>query len=115
MKIINIIAITIILTLNSCGQFSHQKFDSNKWKTSNLNLEENWDLRWKMMNDLRNNYSLIGKSKNEIEKLLGKTEIESENEFSYYLGMTGTGINTGRLIIYFDENSKVKQIKVTQG
>ncbi len=103
------------MTLNSCGQFSHVKFDSNKWKTTNFNLEENWDLRWKMMNDLRNNFSLVGMSKTEIEKLLGKTEIESSTEFSYSLGMTGTGINTGKLTIYFDKNNKVEKIKVTQG
>lgn len=51
--------IIIGLLLSSCGQISHTKFDSDKWKNSDLNTEENWDLRWEMMNDLRNKYELV--------------------------------------------------------
>ena len=67
------------------------------------------------MNDLRNNYEMIGLKKFEIEKLLGKPENKIDSEFYYYLGYTGTGINTGTLTIIFDEDNKVKKIIVTQG
>lgn len=40
--------------------------------------------------------------------------IQARNSTNY-LGMTGTGINTGRLIIIFDENDIVKDFKVFQG
>ena len=46
-KILNYLII-IGLLLSSCGQISHAKFDSDKWKNSDLNTEENWDLRWKI-------------------------------------------------------------------
>ena len=107
--------IIILFFLNSCGQISHKKFDANKWRNANLNLEENWDLRWEMMNDLRNNFDLEEKNKTEILKLLGKPDSKTNNEYLYNLGMTGTGINTGNLTIFFDQNNNVKEIKVRQG
>ena len=103
------------LLLNSCGQISHEKFDSYKWQNANLDLEENWNLRWNMMNDLRKKHHLVGMTKFEIQKLLGSPDNEIHSEFYYYLGMTGTGINTGRLTIIFDKNDIVKEIKCTQG
>ena len=36
------------------GKISGEKFESQNWKTANMNSEENWSLRWDMMNDLRN-------------------------------------------------------------
>ena len=103
------------LLLSSCGQISHEKFDSDIWQNSNLNLEENWNLRWSMMNDLRNNYKLKGQTKKEIIELLGKPENETKNEFYYYLGYSGKGINTGTLTVIFDGNNIVSEIKVHQG
>ena len=112
-RILNIII--IVFFLNSCGQISHQKFDANKWQNANLNLEENWDLRWQMMNDLRNNFDLEEMNKTQIIKSLGNPDSETKNEYNYNLGMTGTGINTGNLTIVFKENNKVKKINVRQG
>ena len=104
--------IIIGLLLSSCGQISHAKFDAEKWKNSDLNTEKNWDLRWKMMNDLRKNHELVGMKKAEIEKLLGKPDSETNSEFRYYLGMTGKGINTGSLTITFNKNEIVEKINV---
>ncbi|UOE37004.1 hypothetical protein [Chryseobacterium oryzae] len=105
----------IIGFLNSCGKISHKKFDSEIWKNSNLNTEENWDLRWQMMNDLRNKNNLIGMTKIEIENLLGKPDENSKTVYFYYLGYTEKGINTGRLSITFNTNNIVTKINVTQG
>jgi len=114
---VNILSYFIIigLLLSSCGQISHAKFDSDKWKSSDLNTEENWDLRWKMMNDLRKNHDLVGMKKIEIDKLLGKPDSNTNSEFSYYLGMTGRGINTGSLTITFNECEIVEKTIVHQG
>ena len=61
------------------GKISGEKFDSKKWKTADLTLEDNFSLRWDMMNSLRNNYDLIGMSKSKIITLLGKTRRKFNN------------------------------------
>lgn len=120
MKKINqilLIAIAIIICgFGLRGKISGEKFDSKKWKTADLALEDNFSLRWDMMNSLRNNYNLIGMSKSEIITLLGKPDesFTTQNTFRYYLGYTHTGINTGSLIITFD-NGIVSEISVWQG
>jgi hypothetical protein len=83
------------------GKISGEKFESQKWRTTNMNSEENWSLRWDMMNDLRNDYQLIGMSKNEIIKLLGEPDNKSESysKFRYSLGYAHFGVDTGTLII----------------
>lgn len=98
------------------GKISGEKFESQKWKTANMNSEENWSLRWDMMNDLRNDYQLIGMSKNEIIKLLGGPDNKSESfsQFRYSLGYAHFGIDTGTLIIEFEKDS-AKNYLVTRG
>lgn len=116
-KIIIIVLICIIICgFGLRGKISGEKFDAEKWKTADLNSENNWSLRWDMMNSLRNNYDLIGKSKKEILNLLGKPNegYQTENNFRYYLGYSHTGINTGSLKMEF-ENGIVKSFSVWQG
>lgn len=114
MRIKSIFFLATFALFFSCGKISHEKFDSNKWKAE-VNTEENWTLRWKMMNDLRNNLRLEGKTKNEIINLLGNPDGKFQNNFHYSLGYTGKGINTGTLYIYFDSQNKVKKISVSEG
>ncbi|MES2575584.1 MAG: hypothetical protein V4572_11615 [Bacteroidota bacterium] len=98
------------------GKISGEKFVSEKWKTADLNDEYNQSLRWDMMNNLRNNYKLVGMSKKEIISLLGNPDENFTNKksFRYYLGYSHTGINTASLIIDF-ENEIVKSLTVLQG
>jgi hypothetical protein len=97
-------------------KISGEKFESQKWKTANMNSEVNWSLRWDMMNDLRNDYQLIGLSKNEIVKLLGEPDNKSERfaQFRYSLGYAHFGVDTGTLIIEFEKDS-VKNYIVIRG
>ena len=97
------------------GKFPHEKFNSEVWKTANLNLEENMTLRWDMMNDLRNRYTLVGMTKKQIIDLLGDDRDNTSREFMYYLGYSKRGINTGTLIITFNEKDIVAKIEVWQG
>lgn len=118
MKKINVIII-IAIAITICGfglrgKISGEKFDSKKWKTADLTLEDNFSLRWDMMNSLRNNHELVGMPKSEIISLLGNEGFTTENTFRYDLGYTHTGINTGSLIITFD-NGIVSEISVWQG
>lgn len=76
--------------------FNRQKFDSEQW----INWKESEkepDLRWNMVNNLIKTKNLKGKTVEEIKELLGEPESESKISLSYYLGMTGSGINTGAL------------------
>lgn len=113
---ISIIVVLFIYSFFIRGKISHEKFDSDKWKNSNLNSEENWSLRWDMMNSLRNNHDLIGMSEKEIINLLGKPDdsFSIKNSCMYSLGYSHRGINTGSLIVYF-KNNKVEKIAVSQG
>lgn len=97
------------------GKVVHEKFDSGVWKTANLNSEENWSLRWDMMNDLRNRYDLVGMTRTEVLDLLGTPETITGSEFIYYLGYSKRGINTGSLTIMFNQNNVVTDIRVWQG
>lgn len=109
------IIVIIIAVLLLRGKIPHEKFKSNRWKTANLILEENWSLRWDMMNDLRNRYDLVGMNKTQIIELLGNPGDTSAKEFRYYLGYSKKGINTGSLLITFNENNIVISIKVWEG
>ncbi len=105
-KVIFFATVISILIFSLKGRVSGVKFDSNLWKNCDMSAEENWTLRWDMMNDLRNNYALIGKNEQEITALLGNPRE------GYYLGYTGRGINTGSLRIIFNSKGIVVGVKV---
>jgi outer membrane protein assembly factor BamE (lipoprotein component of BamABCDE complex) len=116
-----IIIFIVLISIIVCGievskNISEKKFDSQNWKTTKMNAEDDCSLRWDMMNSLRNNYKLVGMSKSEILNLLGKPDenFTSENTFRYYLGYSHSGIDTGSLIIEF-ENGIVKSFLVWEG
>jgi hypothetical protein len=115
-SVIICIIVLIFCGLGLRGKISGEKFDSEKWKTSNLSSEENLSLRWDMMNSLRNNYNLVGMSKSEVIQLLGKPDKNFSDEFffRYYLGYSHSGINAGSLKVDF-ENGIVKNFSVWQG
>jgi len=76
-----------------------------------------WSLRWDMMNSLRNNNQLKGKTKLEIIELLGEPESKfiHKSEFYYNLGYSKHGINTGRLSIIFNEHDRVIDYSFWEG
>jgi len=110
-----LIVVLIISAFLLRGKISHKNFNSEVWKTANLNSEENWSLRWDMMNDLRNRYKLVGMNRKEINNLLGNAEDTTSSELSYYLGYSKSGINTGTLIIKFNTQNIATMVKVKHG
>ncbi len=118
-KSIKIIALAlgvlVVLGFSLKGKIPHERFDSVKWKTADLNSELNWSLRWDMMNSFRNNNKLMGKTKKEIIELLGEPESKSKTDYRYYLGYSKRGINTGTLTIKFSTEGKVLDYKVSEG
>ena len=97
------------------GNITHEQFDSEKWKNW-TETEKKMSVRWDMMNSLRKNHELKGKSKAEIIELLGNPdEGKSKLNFRYYLGMAKHGIDTGSLVIKFDQNDLVSDFYVWHG
>ena len=91
-------------------------FNSPKWKNWK-ETESTMHMRWDMVDDLINNFDLIGKSKIEIKQLLGDTQEKSLSDdctVYYYLGPCRNGINYGNLIINF-KNGKVISIEKNCG
>ena len=116
LKIITItLVILSVLFFGLRGKIAGEKFDSEKWKNADYKLEENWSIRWDMMNSLRNENELIGKSYIEIIQILGKPDDENKNQLYYNLGYTGNGINAGTLTIEIDDEKKVTSINVWEG
>lgn len=108
------IGVIILIAFGLKGKITHERFDSERW-INWTESEAEWSLRWDMMNSLRNNHELTGKTKREILQLLGKPESETNSDFRYYLGMSKRGINTGSLTIKFNENGIVTDFSVWQG
>jgi len=67
-----------------------------------------------MINDLNKNYELIGMKISEVEELLGKPDSENKEFVSYYLGMSGHGIDTGTLFLEI-KNGIVVELEVWHG
>ena len=113
MKLIRIffLCITAILILIGCD--NQKEFVSEDWKQW-TESENSPGLRWQMHKDLLSNYNLKTYNKDQILKLLGKPNIEEENEYHYLLGYSGKGINTGKMIVVF-KNDLVVDIKIIEG
>jgi len=109
LKILSLIAILFFLV--SCSE--RKDFDSDEWKNW-TETETTLDTRWLMHKDLLKKYELKRVSRDSIFNLLGKPNSETNNEYRYFLGTTGRGINTGTMTITF-ENGSVVDIKITDG
>jgi len=106
---------TLVLVTTSCGTFTHEKFNSEKWKHSNFTSEETISLRWDMMNNLRNRYHLEGMTRQQITDLLGTPDSETNLDVSYFLGHSKKGINTGSLTLIFNNKGNVAKVYVLEG
>lgn len=88
-KIIFALIITIILIVLSCLFFQNMnsRFTKERW----INYPE---IRYKMINDIEKNNSLIEKNQQEVEELLGEPDNKWEhvfedghyNYYQYYIG-----------------------------
>jgi hypothetical protein len=114
MRTISFIAISILIIFStSCTNID---FDSERWKSVN-NSEADWSVRWDMSEDLIRNYGLVGKTKIEINELLGDSGNKCETDnclISYDLGPCHRGINYGTLSITI-EDGYVTNVKRTCG
>ena len=76
--------------------------------------EDNMTLRWDMTQDLREEHELGWMTEEQIIELLGQPGSKSDTEWTYDLGMTRSGIDSGTLSLTF-EGGKVKSHNVRQG
>lgn len=120
---LKMIIIVIIITIAFLGiNYSLNYFVNNSLKDERPN-----DL-YREMQEISNNKTLIGLSKKEVEKLLGKPRYkfndETGNIYAYSAGKLDTGIFLGNtailfdctydceLRISFDEDDKVKKTSI---
>lgn len=89
------------------------EFDSERWKNWK-EAETEMSLRWNMVSDLEDKYELKGLTTDEIVELLGEPDSKSRSEWTYYLGMSGHGIDTGTLSLTI-ENGRVKSLRIYTG
>lgn len=101
----------ILLFTVSCSE--QKDFNSDEWKNW-VETEATLDTRWLMHKDLLKKYELKGVSRDSILDLLGKPNTKTNDKDYYQLGTTGRGINTGTMVITF-ENDSVVDIKVNDG
>lgn len=80
-------SLIIILVIIIGSSYLNSMFTSKRW----IN---NPDIRYRMIDDLENNYSLIGKDKQNIISLLGEPDVSWQHDFDnghyvyfqYYIG-----------------------------
>ena len=112
MNLIKILSFMVILFFTvACSE--QKDFNSDEWKNW-VETESTPNTRWLMHKDLMKNHELNGVSKDSILNLLGEPSKKHLDEFHYYLGNTGRGINIGTMTITF-ENNVVTDIEVTNG
>lgn len=86
------------------------KFDKKQWTINWKKYESGENDRHYMLNDLVNTQLTIGMDSVEIKELLG--DPERDFGFSYNLGLYRSGLDPTFLILEFDKNGKLKEIKV---
>ena len=96
--------IFVLTTLSSVLTSCRIEFNSEEWKSWEESEAEP-SLRWNMTVDLVSDYELKGMSAEQVIELLGEPENRSNNEFRYFLGHSGHGINTGSLVLILEKDT----------
>lgn len=125
LKIVGMIAIVIAGVIvavfasfvwwSSTGVFSTSKFNSSAWFVPVTNNTETSCYRGGMARDIKNRLLKQGMSSSEVERLLGRPDSKSENEYRYVLGMcSGLGWDYDDLHVYFDKQGRVESAAIIQ-
>lgn len=112
--IFSVITIGLFIVLYLMFSNTNKKFDSKEWKEWK-ETESTLSLRYDMIKDLKNHYNLIGQSKEQIVELLGEPDTAFNHCYYYNLGYSRHGIDTGTLIIVFNNNNTVASFSVISG
>jgi len=100
----SLFAALILLGLNLITYYPQDKFDRDRWLADK-------EKRYELATDIIKSHVLIGKTKAEVEQLLGKENNGQSNNWEYYLGFVpGIGnIDPDVLAIEF-KNGKVSAV-----
>jgi hypothetical protein len=99
-----IYVLIVFITFAAMNYYPEYDFDSVKWK----NDKEN---RYELTKDLIDSRLLIGKSKNEVEQVLGKADSSDDNILVYDVGFVPTFANIDPdIIIITIKNNKVVSV-----
>lgn len=103
-----------VLSPDIKNHFSGREFNAVAWQNWQES-EAELSLRWEMTKDLTDRYELKGMPITEVKELLGEPDNEyAEGTITYYLGMSGHGIDTGSLILTI-KNGVVVDYEVWHG
>ncbi|MGF7036747.1 hypothetical protein J2T17_007822 [Paenibacillus mucilaginosus] len=94
--------LAVLMLLSACGS----QFNRVSW------LEEP-DKRNDMVYSLVKKYELEGMTEEEIISLLGEPEEKLDDEYVYYLGRAGLGVDDSLLRLYINENGNIQSYKIT--
>jgi hypothetical protein len=86
------------------------KFDKEAWAINWTKYTYDENGRHFMLEDLKDNYLQVGMDSIAVKNLLG--EPERDFGFSYNLGFYQSGFDPTFLILDFDEEGKLKEIKI---
>jgi hypothetical protein len=115
--VIGMVAVASLLATPSTTEYLHrQPFDSVTWRQS-LTTQATEPIRLRMVDDLIQRYSLVGKTRSEINALLGippKTNYFREYEYVYWLGPERgfMSIDSEWLGLQFDESARVTSARI---
>lgn len=96
-----ILLITTILSVR--GYFS--KYSKEKWKNNVAN-------RYCMIDDIEKNYNVIGKSKDEVIKLLGDKFTENKDHSTIMYEVKYSLVSVQYYILYYDENNTIIKTEI---
>ena len=113
-----VIVILAGIWISPIGQFirsadleeGKQKFDKKLWAINWSRGKNDENDRHFMLSDLIENHLRIGMDSVEVKELLG--EPERDFGFSYNLGLYRSGFDPTFLILEFDKEGKIKEIKI---
>ncbi len=100
----SLFAALILLGLNLMTYYPQDKFDRDRWLVDK-------EKRYELATDIIKSQVLIGKTKIEVEQLLGKEHNEQSNSWEYYLGFVPGIGNTDPDVLSIEfENGRVSAV-----
>ena len=117
----SVMGVMCLVLLNNCTK--SKKFDSNQWKYSHERLGHFFPHREAMLQDLIKREYLKHQHKNEIIKILGKPDFQSddsENKLMYQISvewgnnLAPEPVYSKKLIILLDNNLIFKDYKIEE-
>jgi hypothetical protein len=91
--------------------WGHRTFDSNVWRRSGPS--NGWEERSEMTFNLLRTHELVGKSRSEVEDLLGKSD-RSTSADGYIVGWVTGWVGVVVLTLEYDKDGRVSRVGIRE-